>query len=145
MLALIQRVSTAQVDIGNQCYSKISNGLLILCGFKASDNLNSCLTLLERCFKYRIFADDNDKMNLSLLDIEAEALIVPQFTLVADTKSGLRPSFSKGLAPTAGKALFSEINQHLPARYERVQFGQFGADMQVQLCNDGPVTFLLEN
>lgn len=145
MLALLQRVSSASVAINQSTVASIDKGLLILCGFKAEDTLSHCLSLFEKCFKYRIFADDADKMNLSLRDICAQALIVPQFTLVADTKRGLRPSFSKGMPPELGATLFGKLVDNLPGIYKNVSFGQFGEDMKITLCNDGPVTFLLEN
>lgn len=145
MLALIQRVTSASVTINKESYSQISKGLLILCGFEQEDTLQIAKKLLNKCFSYRIFSDENDKMNLSLKDIEAQALIVPQFTLVADTKRGLRPSFSKGMPPQQGAALFASLKETLPSTYHNICFGSFGADMKVDLCNEGPVTFMLSS
>ena len=99
MLALVQRVTNASVYINNETYASINKGLLIFCGFEENDNQATVKKLLDKCFNYRIFSDSNDKMNLSLRDINGAALLVPQFTLVADTKRGLRPSFSKGMPP----------------------------------------------
>ena len=143
MLALIQRVDNASVLIDNKITASISKGLLIFCGFELNDNFDTATKLLERCFNYRIFSDQNDKMNMSLRDIEGEALIVPQFTLVADTQSGLRPSFSKGMPPIEGNKLFSQLIEKSTNSYNKQYFGSFGADMKINLCNDGPVTFLL--
>lgn len=146
MLALIQRVLQASVSIEGQQTAQISEGLLILCGFKSTDTIDSVKQLINKCFNYRIFADQNDKMNLSLKDINGQALLVPQFTLVADTQRGLRPSFSKGMPPVEGQALFEQLKTLCQQQlYPNVAFGQFGADMQVALCNNGPVTFMLEN
>lgn len=143
MLALIQRVKNANVKIDTETYAEISQGILILCGFEKNDTIDCAFSLLNKCINYRIFADHNDKMNLSLSDIKGEALIVPQFTLVANTKSGLRPSFSKGMPPKEGAKLFDELKNKSHELYNQLSFGCFGADMQVSLCNDGPVTFLL--
>lgn len=145
MLALIQRVTSASVTIDEKVTADIKQGLLILCGFKAEDTLMNCEKLINKCFNYRIFSDPEVKMNLSLKDIQAQALLVPQFTLVADTKRGLRPSFSKGMPPKQGNALFEALKDKLLIEHPNTQFGQFGADMAVRLCNDGPVTFMLEN
>ncbi len=145
MLALIQRVLEASVSINNEITTSITEGLLILCGFKATDNLDQCQKLLDKCFNYRIFADREDKMNLSLRDIQGEAIIVPQFTLVAETQKGLRPSFSKGMPPKLGQELFEALQPRALSLYPKLGFGTFGADMQVRLANNGPVTFLLEN
>lgn len=144
MLSLIQRVKHASVIVNQKTIASIQHGLLILCGFEACDNIENATKLIEKCFKYRIFSDENGKMNFNLLDVEGEALLVPQFTLVANTQKGLRPSFSKGLPPLEGKQLFSELTGLIHHNYPFSQFGQFGADMQVTLCNDGPVTFMLE-
>ena len=144
MLALIQRVTSASVCIEEKITASINSGLLILCGFESGDTLSNALKLLEKCFRYRIFSDDNNKMNLGLLEIEGSALLVPQFTLVADTKRGLRPSFSKGMPPNKGKELFNQLISELSSVYPLTKFGQFGADMKINLCNDGPVTFMLE-
>jgi len=145
MLALLQRVTYASVQINNETTAEVKQGLLILCGFKIDDTLEHCLQLLKRCFNYRIFTDHQDKMNLSLKDISGEALIVPQFTLVADTKRGLRPSFSKGMPPQDGHNLFEKLRVAVQTIYPHLKFGCFAADMKINLCNDGPVTFLLEN
>lgn len=143
MLALLQRVTEASVNINGKCHASISKGLLIFVGFEENDTLETALILLKRCFNYRIFPDDNDKMNFSLKEIKGQSLIVPQFTLVANTKKGLRPSFSKGLPPEKGHNLFLNIVEHHSKHPQEICFGVFGADMKISLCNDGPVTFLL--
>ena len=145
MLALIQRVTHASVTINQIVYSQIDEGLLILCGFESEDTWDDAEKLLTKCFNYRVFSDENDKMNLCLQNIEGQALIVPQFTLVADTKRGLRPSFSRGMSPGEGNQLFNEVVAKTPNIYHRVSFGSFGADMKINLCNDGPVTFMLSS
>lgn len=145
MLALIQRVTHASVTIDDKVCADIKQGILLLCGFEAHDNLDSALKIIEKCTKYRIFADRNDKMNLGLCDIGGEMLLVPQFTLAANTQKGLRPSFSSALPPDDAKALFARIQLALCKIDAKYAFGVFGADMQVALCNDGPATFLLRN
>lgn len=144
MLALIQRVTEASVTVEKQIIAKINQGILALVGFEPNDALDNGLSLLSKVLKYRIFSDSEGKMNLSLKDIDAELLIVPQFTLAANTERGLRPSFSSALNPSDSKALFGTLQQNIRKHYQKVKFGQFGADMSVKLCNDGPVTFLLK-
>ncbi|WED42285.1 D-aminoacyl-tRNA deacylase [Legionella cardiaca] len=144
MLTVIQRVREAHVSINNEIVGAISQGLLILCGFEIDDNQQTLKRMLERALNYRIFSDNQDKMNLSLKDVQGGLLLVPQFTLVADTKKGLRPSFSSAAPPASGQALFAELLELAHDNYPHVASGQFGADMQVHLCNDGPVTFILK-
>ena len=144
MLTLIQRVTHASVKIDAQITAQVHHGLLILCGFETNDTIENSLKLIEKCFHYRIFSDENDKMNLNLIQSQGQALLVPQFTLVADTQRGLRPSFSKGMPPQEGKQLFLQLRDQIISQYPHTQFGQFGADMKIDLCNDGPVTFLLQ-
>lgn len=144
MLALLQRVSHASVNIENQCVAAIEQGLLILCGFQPDDNETIVDKLIKKCFKYRIFGDDSDKMNLNVCDVNGGVLFVPQFTLAADTNRGLRPSFSSAAPPALGMQLFDYLQHQTKQQYTKLGFGQFGAEMQVELCNDGPVTFLLE-
>ena len=143
MLALLQRVTNASVKIENETYASIKKGLLIFCGFETNDNHENIKKLIDKCFNYRMFSDDNNKMNLSLRDVKGQALLVPQFTLVADTSSGLRPSFSKGMPPSQGKILFDELKLITKELYINTTFGKFGADMKVDLSNDGPVTFII--
>lgn len=143
MIALIQRVTHASVVINNETIGDINKGILLLLGIEKNDTEKIATRLLERVITYRIFADDTGRMNRSLRDIEGELLIVPQFTLPADTNSGTRPSFTPAAPPKLGKALFEFFLQQAHASPLLIQSGQFGADMQVNLTNDGPVTFWL--
>lgn len=145
MLALLQRVDNASVTINKDKIANINRGLLILCGFMPYDNTVTVRKMLNKCLNYRLFADQDDKMNLSLMDIQGELLLVPQFTLAANTDKGLRPSFSSAAEPTLGLRLFTELCSYAKELEIKVEFGQFGADMQVTLCNNGPVTFILHN
>lgn len=123
----------------------IGRGMLALIGVRPTDDEAAALRLLERLLKYRIFADDADKMNLSLQQIGGELLLVPQFTLAADTRHGLRPGFSTAAAPDQGRRLFTWLVNSAKARHSLVASGVFGANMQVSLTNDGPVTLWLES
>ena len=144
MIALIQRVVEARVEIGGKRVAAIGAGLLVLVGVRADDDEPSALRLLERLLHYRVFGDAAGKMNLSLTQTQGDLLIVPQFTLAADTHKGLRPGFSTAAAPDRGRQLFDAFVQTARARHRRVESGVFGAHMQVSLTNDGPVTFWLE-
>lgn len=144
MLVLLQRVSHAKVTVSQQSIAEIAQGLVLFCGFQDQDDQQTIDKMLYRCFNYRVFSDAQGKMNLSALDVEGTLLFVPQFTLAANTQSGLRPSFSSAAGPTEAKRWFDYLQQAATTQYTNVTFGQFGADMQVTLCNDGPVTFLLE-
>lgn len=143
MIGLIQRVSQAQVDIDGVTVGKIGQGLLVLLGVEQADDEAKAKKLAERISKYRVFNDDNGKMNLNIQQVEGELLVVSQFTLVADTKSGNRPGFSRGATPEQGNRLYEVFVAHCKALGLPVETGQFGADMQVSLTNDGPVTFNL--
>ena len=153
MIALIQRVKSASVTVDEKLISSIDQGLLVLLGVEKQDETLIAERLAEKILKYRVFADDEGKMNLSVLDIGGSVLMVPQFTLAADTRKGLRPSFSNAASPEKGLAMFNQlidimrvtgksISPDLPADW--LQTGQFGADMAVSLLNDGPVTFNLK-
>ena len=144
MIGLIQRVSHASVVVAKNKIGAIEQGILALIGIEKTDNLESGKKLINRILSYRIFEDEAHKMNLSLTDISGGLLLVPQFTLVADTKKGTRPGFSKGMPPSEGQALFEEIVSYAHTQHATIATGQFGADMQVNLCNDGPVTFSLQ-
>ncbi len=144
MIALIQRVTSAQVDVNGETVGKINHGLLVLLGVAKDDDQAKADRLLERISNYRIFSDENDRMNLSLKQVEGDMLVVSQFTLVADTKKGTRPGFSRGAPPELGEALYNYFVAKATEQGISVQTGQFGADMQVSLVNDGPVTFHLE-
>ena len=143
MIALIQRVSRASVHIDGEEVAAIGKGVLALVGVERGDSEAEAQRLAERVVAYRIFADAQGKMNLSLKDIGGELLAVPQFTLAADTNSGLRPSFSSAASPAEGEALFIKFEEKA-AETVHVATGRFGADMQVSLVNDGPVTFWLQ-
>ena len=144
MRGLIQRVSCAAVNIDGQCHASIEQGILLLLGIEAADGFEQSEKLISKVLNYRIFADAQGRMNRSLKDINGELLVVSQFTLVADTRKGLRPGFSKAAAPEAAENCYEGFVSHLKTQYSAVATGVFGADMQVSLCNDGPVTFLLE-
>lgn len=144
MLIVVQRVKEAWVKVAGKKVGAIEHGLMILCGFEPNDTEQNIERMLDKCINYRIFSDDQGKMNLSLKDVKGELLLVPQFTLMADTQKGLRPSFSKAAPPELGKQLFEVLLRQAQERYGQVQQGIFGADMEVHLCNDGPVTFLMQ-
>jgi D-aminoacyl-tRNA deacylase len=143
MLTIIQRVTTAKVVVNNAVIGEIHKGIMALVAIEKEDTEKTAERLLERILNYRIFADQNDKMNLSLRDIQGELLLVPQFTLAANTDKGNRPSFASAAAPEKGIELFNYLQSLSNSTYPKVQFGQFGADMKVSLINDGPVTFTL--
>lgn len=143
MIALIQRVSRAQVDVAGQCVGSAGRGILALVGIEALDTFATGQKLLEKMISYRIFPDDAGKMNLDLRQIGGDLLLVPQFTLVADTRKGTRPSFSEGASPERAQQLFADLVASARETLPRVASGVFGADMQVSLINDGPVTFHL--
>lgn len=143
MIGLVQRVSWAKVVVDDQTIAQIDQGILVLLGMEKSDEQQQADKLLHRLLNYRIFADAEDKMNLSVKDIKGGVLLVPQFTLAADTKKGLRPSFSSAMPPAAAEELFSYLLKQSQSSYDKIASGQFGADMKVSLLNDGPVTFSL--
>lgn len=145
MKALIQRVNQAQVDVNNEIVGKINQGILALIGVERDDTPEKAQQLLNKILRYRIFSDEAGKMNRSLNDIKGELLLVSQFTLVADTKKGNRPGFSRGASPEQGEMIFNELVKLANNTGLNIQTGQFGADMQVSLVNDGPVTFWLES
>ena len=145
MIGLLQRVSRASVEVDTCVIAQIHTGLLVFIGVEKEDNQASAKRLLERLLGYRVFPDDTGKMNLSLTDINGGLLLVPQFTLPADTHKGMRPSFSPAASPDHGKALFTYLLQQAMKKHQTVAAGNFGADMQVSLVNNGPVTFWLKS
>ena len=145
MIGLLQRVLEASVDIDGGRVATIGAGLLVLVGVRPTDDEASALRLADRLLQYRVFADESGKMNLSLGQTQGGLLLVPQFTLAADTHKGLRPGFSTAAPPSQGRQLFDTMVQAARARHGRVETGVFGAHMQVSLINDGPVTFWLES
>lgn len=144
MIALLQRVSRARVDVCGECVGAIGQGLLALIGVERLDSPREADRLIERMLGYRVFADAAGKMNLSVMDIGGGVLLIPQFTLAADTTKGMRPSFSSAAAPEDGQRLFEHLTRETRTRCPRIATGIFGADMQVSLTNDGPVTFWLQ-
>lgn len=143
MITLIQRVTSASVTVDHQVVGAIGIGILALVAVEKDDTQKQAERLLERMLNYRIFADDDDRMNLSLKDIDGGLLLVPQFTLAADTQKGNRPSFASAATPEKGRELFAYLQQLARQSHRKTEFGRFGADMQVALVNNGPVTFML--
>lgn len=144
MIALIQRVKHAQVDINQQTVGKIEHGLLVLLGVEKDDNDIRAAKLLDKILSYRVFSDEAGKMNRHVGQVGGSLLIVSQFTLLADTKNGSRPSFSNGATPDKAQHYYQWFCQEAAKRIH-TETGQFGADMQVSLLNDGPVTFWLQS
>ncbi len=144
MKGLIQRVSSASVAVAGETIGEIDQGILLLLGVERDDERARADKLLHKVVNYRIFADEDGKMNRSLLDVEGGLLVVSQFTLVADTAKGMRPGFSRGATPEQGNDLYQYFVEQARWKLQQVETGRFGADMQVSLVNDGPVTFLLE-
>ena len=144
MIALIQRVSCAKVEVDSIEVGRIDEGILLLLGVEEADTEKNADELLRKVINYRIFADDNDKMNRSLLDIGGSLLVVPQFTLPANTQKGTRPSFASAAPPDLGEYYFEYFLEKAKEKVSNIQSGRFGADMQVSLINDGPVTFWLK-
>jgi D-tyrosyl-tRNA(Tyr) deacylase len=144
MIGLLQRVTRAQVEVGGECIAAIGSGLLVLVGVQQGDGESRADRLLERLLGYRVFPDADGRMNLGLGAVGGGLLLVPQFTLAADTRSGMRPGFSTAASPDEGRRLFDYLVRQAQMRHAQVQSGRFGADMQVSLLNDGPVTFWLE-
>jgi D-aminoacyl-tRNA deacylase len=145
MIGLLQRVTDAAVEIDGGRVAAIGPGLLVLVGVRPTDDAAAAVRLLERMLRYRVFADQAGKMNLSLLETQGGLLLVPQFTLAADTHKGLRAGFSTAAPPALGRSLFEALVEAARARHPKVETGVFGAHMRVSLTNDGPVTFWLES
>ena len=144
MIALIQRVTEASVVIDGSVFSSINKGLLVLVGVELSDSESSALQLSKKILNLRVFDDDKGLMNLSVSDIGGEVLVVPNFTLAADTSKGNRPGFSTALKPDLAKPLFDSLYKSIKAQLASTRQGKFGADMQVSLVNDGPITISLK-
>ena len=144
MIALLQRVTHAWVDVGGSRIGAIGQGLMVLVGVERGDAATQADRLLERVLGYRVFADEKGRMNRSVNDIGGGLLLVPQFTLAADTGKGRRPSFAAAAHPADGVKWFEYFVSQAMARHAQVETGRFGADMQVGLVNDGPVTFWLQ-
>lgn len=144
MIALIQRVSSASVEVSRKNVAAIEQGLLALVAVQPQDEPANAERLLDKLLRYRVFEDDQGRMNLGLVDIAGGLLLVPQFTLAADTSRGLRPGFSTAAPPELGERLFAHLVDLAQARYRKVCSGVFGADMRVSLVNEGPATFWLQ-
>ena len=144
MITLLQRVREARVEIGGSTVGAIEGGILVLVGVQAEDDEARARAFVERLLNYRVFADPAGKMNLSTRDIGGGLLLVPQFTLAADTRKGRRPSFTSAASPTQGRDIFERMLGYARSVHDPVESGRFGADMQVHLVNDGPVTFILD-
>lgn len=145
MKALIQRVTSAAVTVDGETTGSINHGILVLLGVEKTDTKAAADKLLHKLLNYRIFADPEGKMNLSVQQTQGGLLIVSQFTLVADTRKGLRPSFSSGAPPALGEQLYDYFVEQARNSKLQIETGRFAADMQVSLTNDGPVTFWLES
>ena len=144
MIGLLQRVTHAHVDVAGETIGRTGRGLLVLLGVEAEDDMAKAERLIERLLTYRIFGDEQGRMNLSLLDVSGGLLLVPQFTLAADTHKGRRPSFATAAPPEHAEQMFERAVEIARGYPVSVETGRFGADMQVSLCNDGPVTFWLQ-
>lgn len=144
MRILIQRVTQASVAIEGVIHAAINTGLLLFIGIEREDNGEIASKMAKKVLSYRLFADGEDKMNLNVMDVKGEVLAISQFTLAADTHKGLRPSFSAAAPPEQAEVLYEDFIVSLREQYQAIASGVFGANMQVQLINDGPVTFLLE-
>ena len=143
MIVLLQRVSEAKVEISGECVASIDRGILAFIGVQAEDDKITAEHFISRIINYRLFSDEQGKMNLSLVDINGGLLLVPQFTLAANTGKGRRPSFTSAAAPNIGESVFRSMANLARSSYPAVECGRFGADMAVHLINDGPVTFIL--
>ena len=144
MKALIQRVSSSQVKVDGKLIGSVEKGLLVFLGFEKQDTRSMADKMINKIISYRLFPDQNQKMNLSLQDINGEILIISQFTLAADTKNGTRAGFSTAMPPLDAESLYDYFVESTRSSGLKVETGIFGADMKVSLVNDGPVTFLLE-
>lgn len=145
MKALLQRVLNASVVVNGQTLGAIEHGLVVFIGVEKGDTTQQSQDLANKVLNYRIFADDNDKMNLNVQQAKGSVLAVSQFTLAANTKKGLRPSFSSAGEPSVARGLYDDFVEHISKSGITVATGEFGADMKVSLVNNGPVTFLLES
>ena len=143
MKALIQRVTSSSVEVEGTNVGQINKGLLVFIGIEKLDELSHADKMINKILSYRVFSDANDKMNLSVIDINGDVLLVPQFTLAADTKNGTRAGFSTAMSPLEAENIYDYMVEKFKT-FVNIQSGVFGADMKVSLVNDGPVTFLLE-
>ena len=144
MIVLLQRVQEASVHVSGQRITNISQGILALVGVQLDDNEDTAKQFITRIINYRLFSDDQGKMNLSLVNIEGGLLLVPQFTLAANTSKGRRPGFCSAAQPALGESVYQSMVEFARNSYALVETGLFGAKMEVHLVNDGPVTFILD-
>ena len=144
MIGLLQRVTEARVSVKGEVIGQIGPGILVLVGVEKGDEASHVERLAQRLLTYRVFPDADDKMNLSVQDINGGVLLVPQFTLAADTRKGTRASFTSAASPAEASQLFKQLFDNIKTQHPTVARGEFGADMQVALINDGPVTFWLQ-
>lgn len=145
MKCILQRVSQASVSVDGRCVARIEAGLMVLVGIAPQDDQAVARRMLERILGYRIFSDEQDRMNRNVKEVGGGILLVPNFTLMADTRKGMRPSFSGGAEPQQARSLFEWMCAQACAQHADVGYGVFGADMQVALINDGPITITLES
>lgn len=144
MICLLQRVTQAKVEVAGDTIGQIEQGIMVLVGFQKTDTPDKLEKMCHKILHYRLFADEADKMNLNVQQVQGGLLLVPQFTLAAATRKGLRPSFSSAAAPETANQLFEQFVELVALAYQPPQTGKFGADMQVSLTNNGPVTFWLK-
>ena len=144
MIALLQRVSHGSVRVEDDIVAEIGRGVLVLVAVQPDDDERCAMRTGERILGYRMFSDNEGKMNLSVMDIGGEVLLVPQFTLAAETGKGMRPSFTKAAKPETARSLFEHLYKNMLSLYPKLSCGRFGATMQVKLVNEGPVTFMLQ-
>ncbi|BFM49646.1 D-aminoacyl-tRNA deacylase [Marinomonas sp. THO17] len=144
MKVLVQRALNASVTVEGQVVGAIDHGQLVLVGIEKGDSEADTQRLADKLLKYRMFSDEDGKMNLNVQQVSGGILLVSQFTLAAETKKGLRPGFSSAALPAEGERLFNDFVEKVRAQYDKVATGQFGADMKVAFINDGPVTFILD-
>ncbi len=145
MIALIQRVNRARINIDKHMHAEINHGILAFIGIEKTDTEKAADKLLDKILAYRVFADSAGRINLNLKDVTGDLMLVSQFTLVADTNSGLRPSFSSAMEPSQAKEIYDRMVESAKSKHAVVHSGIFAADMTVELENDGPVTFILSN
>ena len=143
MICLIQRVRSSQLHIKGALHAEIGQGLLALVGIEKEDTEVNLARMLDKIYAYRVFSDSEGKMNLSVKDIDGQVLLVSQFTFAAETQKGLRPGFSSAMPPSLAQPLFETMVSLARQRHSKTESGLFGADMQISLLNDGPVTFIL--
>ncbi len=144
MLALLQRVNFAKVVVDGKVTGQIDKGILAFIGLEKGDNETKCKRMFDKIVKYRMFYDENDKLNLNVEQVSGSILLVSQFTLAANTASGNRPSFDPAMAPSEAKVLYEKFTSYAHSKFPRVEEGIFAADMKVTLENDGPVTFMIK-